>query len=228
MRSAKEIKNRLLETIFLSFQRPGMYASTSSLDVFYYEKLKLLSFIDNKENEFEIELQRLRDLEYMPSSMLANVKVSFEVFLPEVEFFSCEIASVYLEVAWRLGYIKLKNTISELQYEKMKNEVQNDEWLSKDYDSTQLYSFYGEPSFICGQKVEHSEQKPSWGTWCYVLDKNNPWIHFDMPIRYSRKNMYVRNTRLVETTQDNGLRLTNYGKTITSRGHYEPFIISPD
>lgn len=230
MKSPTEIKDRILEELEMGFRRPGMVASQEYMSEYYMQLLSLLAFIDSKEEELESERKRIIDKKIShPPNLVNGVLNCLRVLLPEVNRFEQEIGSVYAEIAWRMGYLCLDRLLTHWQYEKLRNDTSKDEWFEKHHTAKSLFKKYGMPSFTCGlSRIRMSENAP-FGSFCYVVDKESPWIILDCPVKMpDRSTSPLRNVRIVETSQEDGLKLTLYGRTITSKGHFKRWIPGPE
>ncbi len=218
MKNAIEIKNRILDIISNSVIRPEMFGHGSfGVEMFFIGILRDISFIDERESELNEQIEKLRKRGLFTSQGVAGQLT--HCFLNAEN--SKETASIYAEIAYNLGYLKIENLspVSDWSniYNNIRNYCKNKDWLLKD-----VVGSFGSPSLAIGSDWQQIH--------CYVSEDNrNEWIFFDYCNviienvddefdRYNlKKNQRLRNVRLPSKMFEQGIVFTPYGKKLNNR-----------
>lgn len=206
MKTIGELRARILDELAKALECPALFACCSSdLAGLYWHRLGLLCFMDDRENELASEKRRLIQLRvHYPPTLVDGVGEALRQILPDIEDIYCEAASVYAEVAWRLGYFTVTRTLSAKQYAELVAFI-GGSWDQDDWTPTQMAERFGPPSFVVGS---------DWVS-CYAsADPAQAWVCFDMP---HGSGELIRSVRHTVRSLDAGLRLTPHGRSQTRR-----------
>lgn len=134
-----------------------------------------LLFIDQRDGQFESERDRLN-----AQGLWTNLGTYGPFFwnLPRptgYEFkrpLEVECASVWAQVAFRLGYLQLDRTLNLAEWETIASSINR--FRSGDWHQEEVTALFGLPSFVIGSlKKDHRCQ-------CYATaDPEQPWFFFD-------------------------------------------------
>jgi hypothetical protein len=214
MKTVQEIRNKKLDILKGSLIRPRMYAHDQyGVEIHFLNILDDLSYIDEKESDLEIQLDNLREKGLMSPMRVAG---RLPDYFSKVCCFSNEIASIYAEIAYNLGYFSVENLCVSEKWDAIFYNIKNF-CCNQDRYVNDIITQFGKPSLEIGT------------IWCpihvYVSeDHQKGWICFDYwnedlnnfdrepDNRFKfRTNPILRNVRLPKEKFKNGMVYTPYG-----------------
>jgi hypothetical protein len=218
MKTLADLRTMVLAELAGALEAPGMYAccppDQASL---FVHRLGLLCFLDGRDEDLAAERQRLIRLGvHYPPNHVGGVNDALRLILPDIDQFECEAASVYAEIAWRLGYLALERTLLPEQYTQLVTFIAEG-WDRRDWTLAQITNLFGPPSFVVGSDY----------VCCYATDdRTQPWVCFDLPWRTGD---WIRSVRHSIPSLDEGLRLTPHGRKQSRRAEAQPaFELGPE
>lgn len=163
MRTAEAMREHMRETLKQMCQRPGMWGEGWGLETMFLHQLYELCWLDEREGEFK---QVKDDLIDRGVFTCRGVNGSLNNALPGIDFLVDEIASIYGEQAYRLGYLTVNRILTKAEWERLC--VWFKEPLTEDLRVSAIREQFGEPS---------------WSTYhvdCYAgPDPRKGWLCFD-------------------------------------------------
>jgi hypothetical protein len=154
MRSPNEIREYFRDTLNNSLSRLSMYGGDGfGCELFARSCLQYLTFIDQREDEYRDLLAELIDRKASDSG---GVRGAF-IMRTRREATSGEIASVFGELAFRLGYLKTERVLEEADYARMstllRRECERCDWtlteVTKQFGTPSWSSSSGNPYYPC-------------------------------------------------------------------------------
>jgi hypothetical protein len=217
VRQSEAVHERLMTELHGSLRRPGMYfGCPMDQELGYLRTLDLLCFVDEREPALDTERERLRRVgARYPSNLIAGVSNALRMVMPDVEEFSSEVASVYAEVAHRLGYLRVERTVEPEALDST-HALFGESTFGRNWTARDVEQALGAPSFQVGtgNVLGYASSQPQ-----------GAWLFFDIPER----NGLVRDVRRYTHSLDAGLHLTPHGRTLTRRGEAQPrFELGPE
>jgi hypothetical protein len=192
-------------------KRTGMYASTGrEMQLLASQLLADLCFLDERDADWEQEQSRLRSYGKL------GVTGPFETLFGSLRC-QAEVASVYAEVFYRLGYLPIGNPVSQLRWREITGSLR-ERFADRDVRQSEAERILGQPSLLVDQRI-----------MCYApADRTAGWLfvdcHAEQVSRYDvGRGRYtadrdtdplVRSVRLSGADFEAGLILTLYGKTL--------------
>jgi hypothetical protein len=178
MRTSEQFRDRQISFLALALQRPGMACGYGQMAEQYYRNtLSDLSWLDERETEMAAVD---RELVQLPStaSLVCGQFCNQYPAIPE----RCtnEIASVYAQAGYRLGYYSPKRLLTETEFAELKNSM-DARFLASDHTESEIVSRFGKPTHdvLGGQTTVH----------CYgCCDRNANWVYFDYSRCYPPKD----------------------------------------
>ena len=176
MPTLDEFRSRLIEDLAFSCTRPGMSFGEWHLDV----RLHDLAYIDSREDELKVEVQRLREHSLalaggVGHGILHRIwRLTETTKLLKYDSFTNEAASAYAEVACRMGYLKVARLLDEYEWRQLKEGIRHS-CRHCDLRANDVTAAFGPPSLTIG------------GNWnrvlCYASTaRSEGWICFDHEI----------------------------------------------
>ncbi|NMO19002.1 hypothetical protein HPC49_46370 [Pyxidicoccus fallax] len=217
MRQSEAVHERLLVELRASLCRPTMFFSCAAdQELGYLRTLGLLCFVDEREPALEAEREHLERVGARhPSNLINGVTNALRLVMPDVERFPDEAASVYAEVAHRLGYLSVERTVEREALASMHAHF-DESRFGRNWTAADVEQVLGTPSFKVGsgEVLGYTSGHPE-----------DAWLFFDIPERGG----LVRSVRWYQHSLDAGLRLTPHGRTLTRRGEAQPkFELGPE
>lgn len=164
MRSVEEIRAYFLTKLHRSLPRPGMYGQRRGLDIYYLTLLNDLCFIDAHEPD---TVKKYLQANNYGSAL--GVSGFLSEHLPTGEYLDDEIAAIYAEISFALGYLSLERILSSTELRHCMTWLQ-EQTTSKVWHQQDLIQLFGQPSFCTvgsGAIVN-----------CYCNDNPSNWITF--------------------------------------------------
>ncbi|HCO24034.1 MAG: hypothetical protein CME31_09460 [Gimesia sp.] len=164
MQSMEAFRNRQLETLPEALKRPVMFGgNTHGAVLWFYLLLRDLCWIDEREHEWNVFLET--DLRGS-----RGVLGQFEYQQFQIPDYIAEIASVYAQVAHKLGYFQPERVLNPAEWKSLQSLLSAD-FFERDWTQTEIYDRLGPPS------CEHfsSETRVA----CYAPEPAADWIFFD-------------------------------------------------
>jgi hypothetical protein len=222
MRDARAIHDRIRFQLRESLRRPRMWhPETQDQAVAWFAQLQMLAWIDERDGAVARERGRpVAGGRALPDEV-DGVAAALRKALPDEPGVVWEAASVWAEIAWRLGYLELERSMQPAELTSLLGGV-HDFWLRRDHTSTSLLAELGPPALLIGGLA--LEDRPTAGVLCYAsLDRQGPWVCFDFVD--DEPHPLLRSVRRSDRPlDDGGLLLTAFGK---SRGRHEPVFGDP-
>jgi hypothetical protein len=180
VRTIEEFKARHVETLSDAIKRPGMYGGDSSgVDLHLRMLLEDLCFIDERDADAAI-YQPLKERHLWSS---VGIRGPFSRVFHFADDFENELASVYGEMAFRLGYITPTRLLSCIELERIKRDARR--FRANDIHAADIQAMFGPASLIVGGRY--------YQILCYGTDDaNHWWLFFDC--RFDHRG-YVRVAR---------------------------------
>jgi hypothetical protein len=168
MRTVAEIRDRLLEQLRFAVWRPSMYfgGNTDAAEEMLLHLLDTLCFIDGREDAWGVARGT-----YVTGCRWVRGHFEFQ-HRPFFTFVN-EVASVYAEVAFSLGYFKPGKLLTEAEMSRLASVVRGPEFLSRDWTESELHKQFGPPS--------HEVVGGPTTVACYGCERAGVnWVHFDL------------------------------------------------
>jgi hypothetical protein len=167
-----EIRNRLLERLRYTVWRPMMGAGNiDATETLLLHLLDTLCFIDGREEEWATAGST-----YLTGCR--GVRGHFEFQHRPFPDFVNEVASVYAEVAFSLGYYRPAHLLSEEAMARVNATVERGEFRSRDWTEAELHSEFGPPS--------HEVVGGLTTVACYACEAPAvKWVFFDLARGFS-------------------------------------------
>lgn len=144
MRTIEEFRERLLEQTNHAVRRPGMFGGELPIRFLLGD----LTFIDEADEAWNYEQQQLRD---RGSWTEIGVPGAFATIFGgrQQGTHDAAVGSVYAEIAHRLGYLRLDNTLTTSDYRQLRREARP--WSrAGDRSLSDVIETFGEPGIRCG------------------------------------------------------------------------------
>ena len=143
MKSIEAYRDHAIETLYSICQRPGMYSTDAGLELFLLYVIRELCWIDEQEDRFRVLHEDLNKREFFQST---GVYGALSSFFHQRTGLNDELASIYCQLAYRLGYIHLERVLTATEWKEL------DHWfdyepLTKDFRLSEIKELFGEPSF---------------------------------------------------------------------------------
>ncbi len=214
MKTAQEIKNKKLNTLKESVIRPRLWVYHQyDLEIHFLNILDDLSYIDEKESDLKMHLDNLREKGLTSSQ---NVAGRLQEYFSKVDSFFNEIASIYAEIAYNLGYFKLENLCTSEKWDAIFNNI-NNFYCNQDRHINDIVTQFGKPSLEIGTiwSPVHiyacEDNQKGWICFDYWNeDLDNFDIEIDNRFKF-RTNPILRNVRLPNEKFKKGMVYTPYG-----------------
>jgi hypothetical protein len=140
MRTVAEIRDRLLEVLRFTVWRPSMRCGNADgTETLLLYLLDTLCFIDGREEEW-----RAAASTYI--SGCRWVRGHFEFQHQPFPHFVNEVASVYAEVAFSLGYFRSARLLAEAEMTRLASVVEGAAFRSRDWTEAELHAQFGPPT----------------------------------------------------------------------------------
>lgn len=201
VRSALEIRRRLLERLAAALKRPGMF-TPSDVDLFFAVLIEDVAFIDDRiESLTDLRKRCLVDRGLWTS---IGTQGAFDRCFADGLRLIEERASVWAEIAWRLGYLELAREVSREEWQAVDDVVGTEDATEDD-----VRRAYGDFSF---------EQDGSSGVSVYVSTEGE-WLCLDFDGKREDGKGYMdrslarlRDVRRPTPTFVDGVRFTPWGR----------------
>ena len=138
-RGADEIRRYLIDELNRALRRPGMFGGEQSLRLY----LDALAFAAGLERAVKSEMLNLKARgAFVPSGVTGAVERLLGSRSDDV------MASVYVEVARRIGWLELDSPIPLADYQNMRDGL--DRWPPRDRTYSEVLAEHGSPSLLIG------------------------------------------------------------------------------
>ncbi len=168
MRTLEDFRNRQLEILPQALKRPTMFGGNAQGTALLLSVLlRDLCWIEEREQEWEgFKATDLRGSR--------GVLGQFEYQQFQIPDYIAEIASVYAQVAHKLGYFQPERVLNPAEWKSLQSLLSAD-FFERDWTQTEIYDRLGPPS------CEHfsSETRVA----CYAPEPVADWIFFDFSRR---------------------------------------------
>lgn len=211
MKSAEEIRKRLLQKLNTVLSVPGMcMLCDGDLEIAIRGLLGDLYFVDEVERD---DKSLIADLisqgVYYPSNVVCGVSTVFRNILPEARCVQHLVASVYARLAHESGYLECAHILTEDELTRLRERVIAGEFCFG-YDLQMLKEKLPSPSYTTGRT-----------TLCYFTDTGKEWLYFDLPTRFILDKGRVDvlcSIRWAAGSFEEGFELTKEGYEYSRRG----------
>ncbi len=207
MRTIEAVKANYTKILARALKRPGMYLGESLIS----EYLQLLCFIDEKEELYKCELDKFVKKGTKSNSGVAG---AFEMILGKYQRDAHDVASIYAELAFKLGYLKLTHFLTNLEYSTACK--RSDSLSKKDWTTLGIIDELGTPSWSnCNPNRHYS--------CTFVYTTENPieqWIFFDFWNDFSKIETHppqLRNIRIPSNKFKNSFKFTPFGTQLLNK-----------
>ena len=173
MRTAAEFRDRQLELLASSLQRPGMFCGSHG-DLYFGKILRDLIWLDER-SESQVD----HALSLLWGALQVFGQLDYQGF-PQPDQFASEVASTYTQAAFRLGYYSPKRLLTREEYLWLVDALDADFFLL-DHEQNEIQTRFGDPSHevIGGQTT----------VYCYGCeDVRCEWVYFDFSRCYPPKD----------------------------------------
>lgn len=201
MRTAEEIRERLLGTLDAAVRRPLMYGGADAcVQIVLWNLVDALCFIDERDAEAAAIRDNLARRGLFCSTGIVG---AFRGRIRNVDDFSSEVASVWAELADRFGYLKLARRLEAGEWRRLRAGLR---CLCQTTDLTarDVRERFGEPSLVSLSVYSYAPREPG-----------AQWVHFDFfdpGGTYGRRAEYrLRDARLPASTLSRSLVFTPFG-----------------
>lgn len=146
-------------------RRPRMYGGSDfGVELVFRNLLADLCFIDEREKELDRAFKSLSERgHFLATGLLGGLGSRIQ----DVPDLSHEIASVYAEIAARLGFLSLQRRLSSSEWRLLRRGLRS-RCRERDWRATQVRATFGEPSLV------------SDSVYCYApQDLEAGWVFFD-------------------------------------------------
>ena len=168
MRPGEELKERLVERLNYALRRPGIYGHGEILLHLLFDDL---TFLDERPDAWVAELQQLRDRDaFVAPGVVGAFSVVFDLQSGD----PLAAASVYAEVAHRLGYLRLDRALTEEEYSDVC--ASSRPWCCEDRQLQDVLVRYGQPSIQVGGAKPLYSRVLGYAS----VDPDHPIVFFDM------------------------------------------------
>lgn len=180
MRTVAEIRERLLEDLRFTVWRPTMSSGNADAsEVLLLRLVDTLCFIDGREDDWAA----------VRGAFVTGcrwVRGHFEFQHRPFPDFVNEVASVYAEVAFRLGYFRPARLLSEAEMDRLAAAVSGTEFLTRDWTESELHAAFGPPSHeVVGgftTVASYGCEAPA-AKWVFFdLARRLPWVEDWLPV----------------------------------------------
>jgi hypothetical protein len=212
VRSAEELRARWLDLIAGIMKRTAMYAATGSeMQLLARQLLMDLCFLDDRDADAEREWSRLVRT-YGQRGVVGPFEAMFES--PRCQ---AEVASVFAEVFYRLGYLSVGNRVGRDEWQEKTARLRS--WFEdRDVTRDDAKVLLGAPSLVIDQRVLCYVPAESAVGWLFIDCHAEQVRRYDVGRgRYTaldRTESLVRSVRVSGESFESGLILTLYGKTL--------------
>lgn len=207
MRSAEEVRNRLLERLKGAILRPSMYGGDASgVELLMVNLLADLCYIDEREAEW---LKARERLETRGQFGCAGVAGSFLNRVSVKGEFADEVASVYAAEAHRLGLLEVDPALTDAEFRRLCRGLRA-VCREKDWRRSEVLDRFGPASVRAGSVLAYvSAGRP--GEWvCFDFDRT--W-------RGVRNRDYrLREVRIPARNFVRELTFTPHGRALREKG----------
>ncbi|WP_417388804.1 hypothetical protein [Gimesia sp.] len=164
MRSIEEFRNRQLETLPEALKRPVMFGgNTSGACLWFYLLLRDLCWIDEREHDWDV----FQETDLRGSR---GVLGQFEYQHFQIPDYIAEVASVYAQVAHKLGYFQPDRVLNATEWNDLQSTLIPD-FFERDWTQTEIYDRLGPPSY----ENYSSDTRVA----CFAPEPAADWIFFD-------------------------------------------------
>jgi hypothetical protein len=211
VRSAIEIRQRLLDQLPAMMARPGMWATDGTeMQAVAGMRLGDLCFIDGRDDEY-------RDTEKgLHRFGKVGVHGPFLALFGEELRCQAEVASVYAEQFHRLGYLAVDRLLDDAEWRVATGELR-ERFEDRDMRRSEIEAELGPPSLAVDRRV-----------LCYAPSASTGWMFVDCWARWTTRYVpgeghmettwdpdpLVRDIRVPAESFEAGLILTLYGKLL--------------
>jgi len=181
MRTIEEVREEILGAFQTSVQCPQMYAVCDrDTEGVIADYLRWVSFIDQRIHPFNRLLYRRLDCREMRHCH--GIRGEFAKYFPAANCFMGEVASIYAEFGFAMGYLDVKRTLSAVEF----TELRRTSWRTcreRDWTLDEIKARHGEPSWEVRNVL------------CYAsTDLDQGWVYFDFGTHGN--DHLLRNVRL--------------------------------
>lgn len=170
MRTVAEVRDRLLEHLRVTVRRPAMCGGSADVaETLLLHLLDTLCFIDAREKGWAtVRGTFVQGCRW--------VRGHFEFQHRPFPHFVNEVASVYAEVAFNLGYFTPDRLLTEAEMSRLSEDVKRPEFRLADCAESELHAAFGRPS----HEVVGGETTVA----CYGCERVGvKWVYFDLARR---------------------------------------------
>jgi len=141
MRSIEEVRTYFLNLFDHAAKRSSMYGG----ELFLHNCLNHLAFVDQTESILQREMQRLKDWgAYNACGATGAFKCATGISQPEME-----VASLYAELAFRMGYLQLDRYLSPKEFQMCRQRIDR-KFSERDWAVDEIKMEFGKPSWATG------------------------------------------------------------------------------
>lgn len=216
MRSAEQIRERLIAHLGHAIRRPAMWVYPArGIEFFLLDTLSNVCFIDEREAELNQALDKMNKQEVSTNTgVFGAFHLSFDYKQFEIDQLYNEVTSIYAELAWNLGYLTVDRNLSKAAMKKLRRGLRA-KCKERNWHQSEIKEQYGEPSLKIGD------------VYCYAPEtRSERWVFFDFWKEYNAKRItsrvivyekytedpILRNVRLPANTLKRGLVFTPFGQ----------------
>lgn len=167
VRTVSEMRDRLIEDLRNSVTRPPADGDKPAMaEVLLLHLLDTLCFVDEREDDWAVAKNT-----FVLGCQWVRGQFRFQ-HLPFPGFVN-EVASVYAEIAFNLGYFKPARLLSELEMSRLRSVVEAPDFQCRDTTEEELHAHFGPPS--------HEVVGGYTTVACYGCEQlGTKWVFFDM------------------------------------------------
>ncbi|MER7441556.1 hypothetical protein [Micromonospora avicenniae] len=189
--SLEEIRDYHVTRLNLALRRPGMWGRETTLRLF----MDAVAFVDGLDEVWQAEQEQLRARGAFTS---LGVHGAFADVLPGYLDDGSAVASVYADIAWRHGWLRVDRTFPTDDHQRLRDGASR--WCDRDRDLDEILAELGPPSVLLGPS---SPRNPK--VLAYAADRSHGLVclHF--------ASIYDRTTRQVKSDSPPGLVAVRYG-----------------
>jgi hypothetical protein len=181
MRTIDEFRKHKLKFLKDAIRRPGLFGDP---DVWCDYLLRDLCYIDQHEVKLKLEWNKLK---MQKRFGCLGLSTPFQQLLGGRDFgnsaFNDEVASIYAEMAYHLGYLNVERTLSDTEYTVLSGQLQ--QFKKGKWRQSDILARYGKPSLIIGGSYHSCS--------CYApVARNKDWVFFDFVLDQSGYRDVVR------------------------------------
>jgi hypothetical protein len=170
MQSMEAFRNLKLEALPHALKRPIMFGGNTDGAVVWFDLLlRDLCWIDEREHDWDV---------FQETDLRGNRGVlgQFEYQQFRIPVYIAEVASVYAQVAHKLGYFQPERVLNPTEWKDLHSLLSAD-FFERDWTQTEIYDRLGPPS------SEHYSSETT--VACYAPEPAADWIFFDFSRRLS-------------------------------------------